>query len=245
MAIPLTSHLPKRLTLKVSWLVLLVLAGQSCRSTIPFYPGIPQEDQTRAQALRSLVSHLYPRSFGAVHRGILEAGGKNYVFDGYLLVNGPDSFRLTVKADMGGTVFELVKSPGRETVVTKNSLGLRRAWLEQGAVRDVAVLYLRRPDPKAQLVRHPSGSWGLAQESTDGAWEEFVFDAEGSRLESYVRSREGSVLYRADFVYGSFPRWPRPIPKNIHIGDYLLKYTLKIDVLEMAEVDSLGRGQQP
>lgn len=226
-------------------LVLLVVAVQSCRAAIPFYPGIPQEDQGQAQALRDRVFHLYPRSFGAVHRGILEAGGKNYVFDGYLLVNGPDSFRLTVKADMGGTVFELVKSPGRETVVTKNSLGLRRTWLEQGAARDVAVLYLRQPDPKAQLVRHASGSWGLVQESTDGTWEEFVFDADGSHVQSYVRSREGRVLYRADFVYGSFPRWPRPTPKNINIGDYLLKYTLKINVLEMAEVDSPGKGQQP
>jgi hypothetical protein len=167
------------------------------------------------------------------------------VFDGYLLVNGPDSFRLTVKADMGGTVFELVKSPGRETVVTKNSLGLRRAWLEQGAARDVAVLYLRQPDSKAQLVRHASGTWGLVQESTDGTWEEFVFDADASHVQSYVRSREGRVLYRADFVYGSFPRWPRPTPKNINIADYLSKYTLKINVLEMAEVDSPGKGQQP
>ena len=225
--------------------MLLVLAGQSCRPTIPFYPGIPQEDQTRAQALRSLVSHLYPRSFCAVHRGILEAGGKNYVLDGYLLVNGPDSFRLTVKADMGGTVFELAKSPGRETVVTKNSLGLRRAWLEQGAARDVVALYLRQPDQKAQLVRHESGRWGLVQESTDGTWEEFLFSADGSRLEGYVRSRGGRGLYRADFVYGSFPRWPRQSPKNINIADYRLKYSLKINVLEMAEVDSHIKGQQP
>jgi hypothetical protein len=60
-----------------------------------------------------------------------------------------------------------------------------------------------------------------------------------------VRSRGGKVLYRADFVYGSFPRWPRQSPKNINIADYLLKYTLKINVLEMAEVDSQVKGQQP
>jgi hypothetical protein len=234
-----------RLTLQVFLLVLLVAAGQSCRPLIPYYPGIPQEDQTRTLALRNLVAHLYPRSFGAVHRGILEAGGRNYVFDGYLLVNEPDSFRLTVKADMGGTVFELAKSPGRETVVAKNSLGLRRAWLEEGAARDVVVLYLRRPEPTAQLVRHESGRWGLVQESPEGTREEFLFDADGSRLESYVRSWRARVLYRADFVYGEFPRWPRPIPKNIAIADNLLNYTLKITVSEMVEVVSPGKGQQP
>jgi hypothetical protein len=212
---------------------------------IPYYPGMPREDQTRAQALRNLVAHLYPRSFGAVHRGILAAGGKNYVFDGYILVNEPDSFRLTVKADMGGTVFELAKSPGREPVVAKNSLGLRRAWLEEGAARDVVVLYLRQPDPTGQLVRHASGRWGLAQESTDGTREEFLFDADGSRWEGYLRSRGGRVLYRADFVYGDFPGRPRPAPKNIDIADYRLKYTLKITVSEMVEVDSSGKGQQP
>ena len=143
MAALFLSRLSGRQTCRVFLLVLLVAAGQSCRPLVPYYPGIPQEDQPRTLALRNLVAHLYPRSFCAVHRGILEAGGENYVFDGYLLVNGPDSFRLTVKADMGGTVFELVKSPGRETVVTKNSLGLRRAWLEQGAARDVVLLWAR------------------------------------------------------------------------------------------------------
>ncbi len=235
----------KRLTLTISLLVLLVAAMPSCRPAIPYQPGLPQEDQTRAQALRDLVANLYPRSFGAVHRGILEAGGKNYVFDGYLRVDEPDSFRLTVKADMGGTVFELAKAPGQETAVAKNPLGLRRTWLEEGAARDVAVLYLSRPDPGAQLVRHASGRWGLVQESTAGTRDEFLFDAAGSRWEGYLRSRRGKVLYRAEFVYGDLPGKPRPTPKNIDIADYRLKYTLKITVSEIVEVESPGKGRQP
>ena len=124
----------------------------------------PLEDPVLSQGLRQNLERLYPRSFQASHRCILEAAGRQFVLEGYLRVNEPESFRLLAKGDMGGTVFELQQSKGEKPKVVKNPVSLRPSWLLEGAARDISVLYFRSPQPQSRLVRYQTGDIGLVQE---------------------------------------------------------------------------------
>ncbi len=215
-----------------------ILLLQGCRS-MPYEPGRPFENPELSRELQGRLEDMYPRFFRVVHRCILEAAGRQFILDGYLLVRRPDSFRLVAKGDMGGTVFELYKAPGLDPAIARTPAQLRRAWLEEGAARDLVALYLRTPGAGAHLVRHGTEALGLAQELPDGTREEFLFQPDGHRLISYFRSRGDRCLYRADFSYfGLFAGWPREVPKTVTITDHVLKYKLTVSILEIAQTDN-------
>ena len=73
-----------------------------------------------------------------------EASGRQFVLEGYLRVDEPESFRLLAKGDMGGTVFELQQVKGEKPQVVKNQVSLRPAWLLEGAARDISAQYFGR-----------------------------------------------------------------------------------------------------
>jgi hypothetical protein len=216
--------------------MLLAQLAPGCAS-VATQPGRTLEDPVLSQELHRKLERLYPRSFQASHRCILETAGRQFVLEGYLRVYGPDSFRLLAKGDMGGTAFELRQSKGDQPEVVKNPVSLRPSWLLEGAARDLSVLYFRSPPPQARLVRYQSGDLGLVQEVKPGIWEEFRFHPETGRLLAYMLTRGEGPMYQADF--GSFealsPGGPE-LPRTITIVDHRLHYHLTVRVVELVEI---------
>ncbi|MHB8066412.1 MAG: hypothetical protein ACYDIC_00780 [Desulfobaccales bacterium] len=218
------------------FLILLAQLASACCS-VSKQPGQPLEDPVLSQGLRRNLERLYPHSFQVSHRCILEAAGRQFVLEGYLSVNEPESFRLLAKGDMGGTVFELQQTKGEKPKVVKNPVSLRPSWLLEGAARDIAVLYFRSPPPQARLVRNRNGDIGLVQEVAPCIWEEFRFHPETGRLLAYMLTQGGEPVYRADFSYFGV-LWPggREVPRTITISDHRLRYRLVVSVVDIAEI---------
>jgi hypothetical protein len=115
--------------------IMLLFQLVSAGCSVSKQPGRPLEDPVLSQGLRQKLERLYPPSFQASHRCILEAAGRQFVLEGYLRVYEPESFRLLAKGDMGGTVFELQQVKGEKPEVVKNPVSLRPSWLLEGAAR--------------------------------------------------------------------------------------------------------------
>lgn len=229
-----------RVIVSILFAILGALLLQGC-GTVPSSPESYVEDQELARKLRSALDDRYPLSFRTIHRCLLDVGGRKFVLDGYLAISRPDNFRLIAKGDMGGTVFELSGASGQEVAIRQNAVGLRESWLLKGAARDLAVLYFRRPGPGARLVRREPNLLALVQDLPTGRREEFLFDRESYRLESYRVSQGRRCRYRADFVYsGGFPHWPHETPKTITVLDHDLKYELSISVIDQVSTDAAG-----
>lgn len=218
------------------FLMLLFQLVPACCS-VSRQPGLPIEDSVLSQGLRQKLERLYPRSFQASHRCILEAAGRQFVLEGYLRVYEPESFRLLAKGDMGGTVFELRQSKGEKPEVVKNPVSLRPSWLLEGAARDISVLYFRSPHPQARLVWFQTGDIGLVQEVKPGLWEEFRFHPETGRLLAYVLTQGGRMFYRADFGYGeALSPGGREVPRTVNIADHRMHYRLTVRVVDFTEL---------
>ncbi|MCG2771568.1 MAG: hypothetical protein L6277_05715 [Desulfobacterales bacterium] len=218
------------------FLMLLAQLAPGCCS-VSKQPGQPLEDPVLSQGLRQNLERLYPHSFQVSHRCILEAAGRQFVLEGYLRVNEPESFRLLAKGDMGGTVFELQQVKGEQPEVVKNPVSLRPSWLLEGAARDISVLYFRSPQPQSRLVRYQTGDIGLAQEVKPGLWEEFHFQPETGRLLAYMLIQGGEPFYRADFGYfEALSPGGREVPRTITIVDHRMHYRLTVRVLEIGEI---------
>lgn len=218
--------------------IMLLFQLVSAGCSVSKQPGRPLEDPVLSQGLRQKLERLYPLSFQASHRCILEAAGRQFVLEGYLRVYEPESFRLLAKGDMGGTVFELQQVKGKNPEVVKNPVSLRPSWILEGAARDISVLYFRLPQPQSRLVRYQTGDIGLAHEVKPGLWEEFRFQPETGRLLAYMLIQGGEPFYRADFGYfEALSPGGREVPRTITIVDHRMHYRLTVRVVEIAEIN--------
>ena len=211
-----------------------------CQS-IPREYGAPVKDESLAANLRRVVEEMYPQHFRSVHRVILSARGRQFDLNGYVLVSRPSEVRFIASGDLGGTAFELLRNADGEVTLLRNSAGLRRSWLTDGAARDAALIYLTTPAPESKLVRYDGNSLGLIEEHPDGTVEEFRFDASGRRLTGYDRWERAKRIYKAEFFYeGSSPRWRGSAPSVIKITNHRLNYRLMIRVLELEALQEDG-----
>jgi hypothetical protein len=153
---------------------------------------------------------------------------------GYVRANRAGDIRLQAAGDLGGTALDVESPAAGPAHAVKTPPGIRRAWLEQGAARDLAVMYRLRPAANARLVRFHGGNVGFVEEI--GRWErrEFRFDAVthcfvGCSIVKYRRR-----VYEARISdFGVFDNWPQPLPRRVSITDSELGYSLGIRVIEM------------
>ncbi len=217
------------------------IMASGCRSVSPA-PGVSFENDTLTRELADRMNGLYPDHFTAIHRCILEFGGKSVVLNGYALVRRSEkSFRLIGQSEMGVTLFDVVQSGEQTISIPRLTKKIRRTWIEKGAARDVSALYLRKPEGRTRLVKYHSGDVGIVSKQNDRLQETFIFDMnpvdkKKYRLKSYILSDGDTCVYRADFKnYGIFPKWSRNVPKTILVSDYRLNYKMTVNVLSIAE----------
>jgi hypothetical protein len=186
-----------------------------------------------ANALRQRVENMYPHDFQAVHRAVLTVSAREFGLNGYLHVQRPSDVLLIAEGDLGGTAFEIAGRAQTATIIA-NAAGLRRSWLEEGALRDAFVIYCHVPSQQAGLELVDAKTLGLVDVRADGMREEFLFDAATHRYLGYNRRRRGKCLYHIQFFdEGVLPHYPNPIPRFITIADHQLQYELAISVLDV------------
>jgi len=229
-------------TIHVAALAIVTIAtAAGCRAlpSVASDPGVRLEDAALEQKLRQAMTDAYPPVLRATHRTILTAGGRQYVLDGYVLARQPRDVRLMASADVGGTIFDVVRRGGA-LIIMKNAAGLRLPWLE-GAGRDAAALYLRQPSERAVLVRHKDGSAAVVDEPGNGFRDEFRLDTGSGRLSEFRRSGGGRLLYRISFSgERTFPDWPKPTPARMLIDDYELNYSVSVLVTDLRPAELSG-----
>lgn len=220
--------------IRIALLIMLsALLMQGCRF-VSIDLGIPFNDEKLLHKLQGRLESMYPESFRAVHRVILTAANRQFDLEGYILIKRPGMFRLVAKGGMGGNAFDVLGRSENSARIVTNPSGMRPEWIEKGATRDIAVLYLCSTWPDAFLVRHKEGSVGIARELPGSIREEFYFGVEEHNLESFVISRNGKCLYRMEVVKERvFSPLSNPVPSVLRIEDFELGYDLSIRVIDL------------
>ncbi|MFP4380043.1 MAG: hypothetical protein ACLFUS_06015 [Candidatus Sumerlaeia bacterium] len=127
-----------------------------------FWWGIPQTDFVRKETLPDAIRKAWPWPENAklVQRVILEAGGKQYDFIGYLRVREGQSYRALALLEMGGTLFDFEWKNGAGRI-RKAPEQMPPKPLMQGVLPDLAHLVLKPEGGDFDF--YPTESDGLAQ----------------------------------------------------------------------------------
>jgi hypothetical protein len=135
----------------VRWCGALLLAACAATS-FPAYEPVADE-----RARSALVQRLVPEPAVAtvVQRWIVERGGSEFFFTLYLRVQPPDSLRIAVLSDLGGTLAEAASTAG-EVEVTRESRLLSDRFVE-AVVRDLEPLFLPAGRDRYRAVRTDAG----------------------------------------------------------------------------------------
>lgn len=151
-----------------------VLLLAAC-ATAPFPAYEPVGD---AQARRALVARLVPEPAAAtvVQRWIVERGGSEFFFTLYLRVSPPDTLKMAVLSDLGGTLAEASSTAGKVEVIRASRVLHDR--FAAALLRDLEPLFLPAGRDRYRLVRvdgEPAlylrrfGQEALFRERPDGA----------------------------------------------------------------------------
>ena len=129
--------------------LLLAVLPAACAAT-PFPAHEPVNDE---RARSALVERLVPQPAAAtvVQRWILERRGSEFFFTLYLRVSPPDSLKIAVLSDLGGTLAEATSAAG-EVEVTRQSR-LLRDRVVAALLRDLEPLFLPAAPDQYELVR--------------------------------------------------------------------------------------------
>lgn len=214
----------------------LALCGLACVGCehIPYKPGTPFSDQNLERNLYQEVRGMYPRSFRSVHRFIITVAFGQFNLTGYVLVRQPDDIRLVGLADTGGKLFDVVQRRGEKPRVLRNAIGLDEEWLTDGPFLDAVIMYLRGPSKSATLVQHGPNITGLVDHLSNGALQDYQFDANTGRLMREVIAFGDTCAREMTFSeYGTFPDWSPPTPRHIEIKNHEWDYRLVIQVLKL------------
>ncbi len=200
-------------------------------SSIPYDMGVPFGEGTRLPDLATQ-QHRYPARFSTVHRTILSRRNRQFDFVGYLDVARSQKARLVAVTGVGVTLFDVAIDADGTTEATRKAPKGYEELIEQGILRDLAVLYMRQPLPGAQRIRHGEKTIGLLSPLPDGGTEEFLFESDTGLLTGYARLRKGRCNYRIHYGnFRRFPPWPHAVPSEIRVDNYAMGYELDVRVV--------------
>lgn len=195
---------------------------------------VPLDDARLAAELNAHLDSASTVAFMAVHRAVLSVQGRDFPLTGYVCANRAGDLRLQVAGDLGPTAFDVELPAAGPARVVKAQEGIARAWLEQGAARDLAAIYRARPAANARLVEFPGRDIGYAEHAGCGETREFHFDAKTHCLVGYSVVKYRRCVYEVRFSdFGLLEGWPQPLARRVRITDRSIGYSLDIRVVEM------------
>ncbi len=209
----------------LSGLLLMLLTASGCAVQKIPETACSRDCVQEPEQLISLISHLYPVRFSALHQVVLDIRGRTMSLSGYLNIDhSKGQVDLVAQPPMGGTLFEVHLCRNKPDVVLTKGF-LKKKWLEASVVHDLHYLY-------AKPVVHSVNICELNDKT-------ILFDADGPRTTCYtflkstpsLRLSEVRVLnknrleYKIDYQYAS----GSPMPGFIKIENIKANYTLNIN----------------
>lgn len=211
----------------------VALASSGCAAA-RYEAVTPLDDNRLAAELNARLEAARRVAFAAVHRTVLTASGRDFILTGYVRGNRAGDIRLQAGGDLGATAFDVESPAAGSARAISTPQGMRRAWLEQGAARDLAVMYRLRPATDARLVRFHDGEIGFVEEKGPRERREFRFDAATHCFAGYSVVKYRRRVYEARFSdVGFLENWPQRLARRASITDGELGYSLDIRVIEM------------
>jgi len=209
---------------------LAVAASAVACAHVPHDPGVRLDDPARAESLAAALAASFPGAFTAMHRVLLDVGGRELVLEGYLAVADSGDLRLVAKGPFGATLWDAEQKGGAVTVLQKQDF-VDEAWITRYALRDARVVHALERARPATLVTHADGSVGLAWALGEGEGAEYVLASDGA-LRAYVRFGRGEVVYRAVFSdVGPIPGLGRDIWRAVRVEDFAAGYVADIQLV--------------
>ena len=189
-------------------------------------------DTTLKDDINNSIVGLYPDRFKAIHRVILTLAGKDYVLNGYLFVDRPKrEIKLIAQNDLGGILFDVHFIENVEKKILINVNTIKKDWIEKSVLRDIKMLYLKKPFPSPALFSDQHQHL-IVSEKDGQITEALIYKPVNKpgqyRLIEIRHLKNGRCIYTVNFKYGTGDSVL--YPEIIIIKDTEMRYDLQINV---------------
>ena len=221
----------KYIIILLSCTVSIILGSAGC--SLYETRGIVITNPELKDGINNSIINLYPDKFKAVHHVILTLSGKDYVLDGYLLVNRTRrEIKLIAQNDLGGIIFNLHFIENSKKTIDINADMLKKNWLEKTVLRDLETLYLKEPFPSPTLFSDQHKNFVLSQKNGP-VTQELIYKRinkqDRYQLNEIRHLKNKKCIYSVSLKYGNSSN--NLYPEFILIKDAKMKYKLQINVL--------------
>ena len=216
----------------IIWLVfiILVLSLNGCsfsKKTVGLFTNNPK----LANEINNSINIIYPDNFKIIHHTVLDLAGKNYVLNGYIIIDKKlGKFSINAQNDLGGTIFKIfyIEKSIPEILIEINAF---KEWmLKKSVMKDLKYLYLSQPFPMPLLIIDDNNTYKLVQKNKNGIDEERVFikleNENKYLLKSYSKIKSGNKIYKIQLKYKKIAAGN--LPDTISIIDKKMHYKLSI-----------------
>lgn len=211
--------------------VILVLLLNGCsfsKKTVGLFTNNPK----LANEINNSINIIYPDNFKIIHHTVLDLAGKNYVLNGYIIIDKTlGKFSINAQNDLGGTIFKIfyIEKSIPEILIELNAF---KEWmLKKSVMKDLKYLYLSQPFPTPLLIIDDNKTYKLVQKNKNGIDEERVFikleNENKYLLKSYSKIKSGNNIYKIQLKYKKIAAGN--LPDTISIIDKKMHYKLSIN----------------
>jgi hypothetical protein len=210
-------------------------AVSGCSLTRPQLPVIQSwsdaaEDQKMSDQLIRALQTDFPCDVRMVHRVVMTAVNRHFVFDGHLSVAADGGMRLIVMGPVGAIAVFETTAAGEITVGSRNERFPER-WIRDYIARDLLLLFAAPDYDALRAGQLADGGSVLELPSRDGRdVRRYRFDDSGAALSALEVFRKGRSHYRAVCTRRvKFPGWDYALPAAFTVK--ARKYQLEVSVV--------------
>jgi hypothetical protein len=225
----------------LAWLFTCLLAGCSTPHTgarLALEPVRENQGDAFRRAQRML-ANLFPATYRATHRVVIDVGRREYVCDGFLTASPANGLHLAVVSPLG-LVAEVRVDGGRREILKTTPL-FRASWTRDYLMRDVCWLGTV-PARLRPAGSTPDGRLVLeAPVEPDGAQARYVCSSDGARWEELELWRDGRQAYRAKIHrWRRVEGWPAEVPAEFDVDAGTYRLNLRVVELVVQDVGDLS-----
>ena len=214
-----------------SFLAAALLMLGACAIVAPLGdPSVGDQVAAPVEAMaRRTIETLFPSQCLLVHKVRVDAGTRDLVLTGYLLLDRKKGFQAVAVDEFGGKVFEFESCRGRSEVRFAPP-GLDHDILLRGPLQDLMRLFLK---PEELRVRRSPEGQILISWIDNGVMIQCRAGADGGRIEGCDETRERDRVRSISFSYDASPTSASSIPSTINIVNHKLHYTMRAELLKV------------
>lgn len=211
-----------------------LLTSMSFCSLQTYGPPLPAPNQTQKAGYIHSLNNLYPRTFSAVQRIVLQVRRRQYDFLGHLAKSQKAVFRVTALGDMGGKLFDLYAAEGSVEVI-ENPMNMPEKPLITGVVGDIRHIFDIEIKNEAYLVQGEKGIVAVVSPFGIDQFHQYIFRADGRGITSSRTVIKGILVREVEYgEYMDFEGFAFPLPKMIQVKNFRWRYELEIELLNIS-----------